>query len=243
MIRAGKDVLDHLGVESVLLTYGDGKKIFCSPSEIGAEEWVCSSDGICPETRAELRVRVRGGYVSAAVSVTAEDADLRVWRLAFLPPGLEAACPALAGGIAELERQLAFQEKRREVRYRIGVRGSALLGLRPGGQSVVFRRRELPCLLNNASFSGGNVTTVEDGAAGFRAGEEIVLRLSFDGPVEQMFLRGRICSVALKTPSAPGASGFRFAVISLELHDPPLSWRNRLARYVRALEPEGSEED
>jgi hypothetical protein len=230
--RARKAVLEYLGFDHAYLT--GARNSFCSPLEMGADEWTLSTDADMPDGNAVLHIKYKGEYIELPVALKKQSAGVRVAAFLDKPPS---SAPLFAG-IREMLADESRWNSRREDRRAVGVDGSAGLGLSSPEQRLFFGKREYPCLVNNVSFGGMSLTCPADD--GFKEGGELIVRLSFASPIENIPLRCWIQSVSVKTGAAktPTARPPRFAVMGLQFIDPPLSFKQRLGRL---LEPAGGE--
>lgn len=232
MVKATKEILEGLGIENLFLSGSDeSEKWLLRPVELGASHWICTLDNPCFAANVTCNIRVKDEYLRIPAEV--ELIEGNIYRLEFM--GSSRELKGIRGRIKELEREFSFLEKRRERRYEVGIRGSEQLGIVvQDKQRLIYGGNELPCFFNNVSYNGCSVTTMQTEMIRFTAGEEVALKLCLSNPLENIFMHGRVCSVALKTPE--NGMRFKFAILSVELSEPPLAWERRLSEYIRTME-------
>ncbi len=234
MIKVTKDVMEKFEIENLFLSgSGEGEKWLFHLVEISSKSWICQLDTPCYLSEVTCNIKIKGEYskVNSEISLL----ENNIYRLE--PKNISSSndLVRLYKKIRKLERNTAFLEKRKENRYEVGIKGSELFGLCENEkQKVIFENTELPCFFNNISYSGCNITTLQTDSLKFKLGNEIFFRLNFVNPIEQVFLQGKICSVALKSPE--DSIHYKFGILSVELYEPPLSWKNRLTEYIRKME-------
>jgi hypothetical protein len=232
VIKAHEDVLKALGIEHAFLT--GAKYEFCALLELGTEgKWIIALGSPWTAASAVLNLKYAGSYFTYPVTIA--ERDSHTYWLTFTDDSLQ---QPLKEALKELEEHEERWNKRKEDRFTVGVEGSKVLGLKRAEQKVILANQEGPCLINDISFGGIKLTTLDNG--GIRKGGDITVVLDFTAPPERMILPGIIQAVTYKTGTAKSGAGNppRFAIISLRFAvDPPLAYRQRLGSYLERIHP------
>lgn len=233
MIKATKEILETIGIENVFLSgNNESEKWLLQPVELSKENWVCSLDKDCFINNVTCNIKINNHYIR--ISCEIENLESNIYRIDFAESSSR-NFKKLTSKIKELEKNISFLEKRKEKRYEIGIKGSEAFGISDyEKQNIIFEGKMLPCFFNNISYSGCNITTMQTDFFKFVIGNEIAFKLCFSNPLENIFMLGKICSVALKSPE--NDTHFKFAILSVELADPPLSWKKRLSDFIKIQE-------
>lgn len=233
MVKATKEILENIGIENIFLSGSDeSEKWLLQPMELGTTCWICSLDKSCFINSIACNIKINDEYIK--IPCETELLEGSIYRIEFTEnSGRD--FKKIKTRIKELENNISFLEKRKEKRYEIGIKGSHLFGIADHEkQNVIFEGKTLPCFFNNISYGGCNITTMQSKLFKFAIGDEITFRLRLSNPLENIFMRGKIRSVALKSPE--NDTHFKFAILSVELFEPPLSWKKRLADYIKTQE-------
>jgi hypothetical protein len=225
VVRAHKDVFDYLGIEHTFLT---GKRNeFCTVLELSSgETWIIAVGGVWEEDTALFNIKYRGSYLS--LPVTVEKRDGFTYRMSFREGLVE---PSLREGIIKLEENERLWNKRKDERFAVGVAGSEPLGLKKAEQKVILSGAEYPCMVNDLSFNGAKITTLESGE--LKRGSEAGLLLDFINPLERIVLTGTVQALQIKSGEQRAGRPVRFAILSLRYNtDPPLAYRRRLGSFA-----------
>ena len=233
MIKATKEILGSIGIENIFFSGSDeSEKWLLQPLEIGTGYWICALDKSCFINNVTCNIKIKDEYIKTPVET--ELVEGNIYRIEFSESSSK-EFKKIKNKIKELEKNITFLEKRREKRYEIGIKGSRLFGISDHEkQNIIFEGKTLPCFFNNISYNGCNITTMQTELFRFVIGNEITFKLSLSNPLETIFMQGKICSVALKSPE--NDTHFKFAILSVELYNPPLSWKKRLAEYIKMQE-------
>ncbi|MBO8457052.1 MAG: hypothetical protein IAA81_02350 [Spirochaetes bacterium] len=236
MIKVYKDIIENLGIDNIYLSGKTEKdKWLATLIEISGKKWIACLDKKCTEKEAFLNIKMDSDSEYHKIPVSISEIEPSVYKIEL--PGVNYFKPLglLQERLQNLEKTRSFLEKRKEKRYDVGISGADKMFLDENSkQKIIYKNTELPCFVNNVSFSGTNTTTMQTGNLKFKTGDTVILKLCFVKPIEQIFLTGRICSVALKSPA--GTTAYKFAVLSLEVNEPPLAWHRRLSDYIRKQE-------
>lgn len=232
MIKATKETLESIGIENVFLSGSEeSEKWLLQPMELGSTCWICSLDKSCFINDVTCNIKINDEYLK--IPCETEHLEGNIYRIEFTENSRN--FNKIKTKIKEFEKNISFLEKRKEKRYEIGIKGSQLFGItNHKKQNVIFEGNTLPCFFNNISYGGCNITTMQTELFKFIIGDKIALKLSLSNPIENIFMQGKICSVALKSPE--NDTHFKFAILSVELFEPPLSWKKRLTDYIKTQE-------
>jgi hypothetical protein len=230
MVKVHKDVLDHLGIEHVFLT--GQRNVFCALLEISTTEaWRVAIDGEWEEGEGILNIKYKGIYLTWPVYVKKQDRLSHTIELI----GDSVKLSALYESIQTLERDENLWNHRREERFDVGAEGSGLLGLRKVEQKVIIAGTELPCMVNDLSFGGMRLTTMDSGEV--KKGDTVTALLDFNNPIERLMLKGTVQAVMVKSGASKGGERpVRFAILSVRFQeDPPLAFRQRLGAFAERV--------
>lgn len=232
MIKATKEILENIGIENMFLSgSNESEKWLLQPMELGTTCWICSLDKSCFINNVTCNIKINDEYLK--ILCETELLEGNIYRIEFTESSRD--FKKIKTKIKDLEKNISFLEKRKEKRYEIGIKGSQLFGItNHKKQNIIFEGNTLPCFFNNISYGGCNITTMQTELFKFVIGEKIAFKLSLSDPLENIFMQGKICSVALKSPE--NDTHFKFAILSVELFEPPLSWKNRLTDYIKTQE-------
>ena len=88
--------------------------------------------------------------------------------------------------------------RRKEERFEIGLDEQRIkaINFKDAEHKLIINKKQLPCVINNISYSGAKITTEEEN---FEVNKRIGLCLSFINPIEQVFLIGTIRNCFIKT--------------------------------------------
>lgn len=232
MVKATKEILESIGIENMFLSGSDeSEKWLLQPMELGTTFWICTLDKSCLINNVTCNVKINDEYLK--IPCETELLEGNIYRIEFTESNKD--FKKIKTKIKELEKNISFLEKRKEKRYEIGIKGSQLFGItNHKKQNVIFEGNTLPCFFNNISYGGCNITTMQTELFKFVIGEKISFKLTLSNPLENIFMQGKICSVALKSPE--NDTHFKFAILSIELFEPPLAWKKRLSDYIKTQE-------
>lgn len=235
MIKVYKDILEKLKIENAFLT-GE-TNAFCTVLEIEGNKWVVSTDKNFYTDSAVLNIKTEGEYMEIPAKIDGIENGL--YRLLlYTPQSSGQQFLQLMQRVNELEKNHEIWEKRKEERFNIGIKKSEDFLLSKPEQTVVYDKKELPCLVNNVSFSGMNITTVSFSGNEFKRGAEVFLVLKFNSPIERIILKANIQSVAVK--SSHENAKLKFALLSMQIINPPLSYKERINAFIQKKGREGA---
>lgn len=233
MVKATNEILLNIGIENIFLSGADeSEKWLLRPVELNAINWICSLDKDCFINNVTCNIKFNGEYIK--IHCETEHLEGKIYRIEFTDNSSR-DFKKIKNKIKELEKNISFLEKRKEKRYEIGIKGSQLFGIADHEkQNIIFEGKTLPCFFNNISYGGCNIITMQTELFKFVIGDEIAIKLCLSNPLENIFMQGKIRSVALKSPE--NDTHFKFAILSVELFEPPLSWKKRLSDYIKIQE-------
>lgn len=233
MLKATKEILENIGIENVFLSgTEESEKWLLQPMEIGSTCWICSLNKSCFINNVTCNIKIKDEYIK--IPCETELLEGNIYRIEFTESSSR-DFKKIKSKVKELEKNISFLEKRKEKRYEIGIIGAEQFGIADHEkQNIIFEGKTLPCFFNNISYSGCNITTMQTELFKFVIGDEIAFKLCLSNPLENIFMQGKICSVALKSPE--NDTHFKFAILSIELYEPPLAWKRRLADYIKTQE-------
>lgn len=233
MVKATKEILESIGIGNIFLSGSDeSEKWLLQPVELSALNWICTLDKSCFINNVTCNIKINDEYIK--IPCETELIEGNIYRIEFTESSSR-EFKKIKSRIKELEKNISFLEKRKEKRYEVGIKGSELFGITDHEkQNIIFEGKTLPCFLNNISYGGCSITTMQTELFRFVTGDEIAFKLCLSNPLENIFMQGKICSVALKSPE--NDTHFKFAILSVELFEPPLSWKKRLSEYIKIQE-------
>lgn len=120
-------------------------------------------------------------------------------------------------------------EQRKEQRYEIGTKKSEIFSLSSAEQYFYYENKRYPCVLSNVSYHGSAITSYI--IPQITTKKILNLYLSFTGPKETLIQSGLVMRIENKTKE--------FAVYSLQILEPKVIWKRRLAQYIQKVEQEG----
>jgi c-di-GMP-binding flagellar brake protein YcgR len=222
MVAVYKDILDYLHIEHTFLT--GNRNCFCNLLEISRKEWTVAVDVPIPDGEWVIHIKYEGEYTE--LKVTLKNRQNMVYTLTFLPMEEDRRTAGIFESIEKLEKNTELWNKRKEERHVLGAEFSEEFGLKKVEQKVIITGKEYPCMINDISFQGMKLTTLETGS---RKGEEIAVLLDFINPIERVMVKGYIQSVLIKSGEK---TKYRFAILSVKFPDTPLALKERVGSYM-----------
>lgn len=119
-------------------------------------------------------------------------------------------------------------EQRKEQRYEIGIKKSELFLLSKAEQYFYYDNKRYPCVLSNVSYHGSAITSYI--IPNIATKKIINLYLTFTTPKETLIQSGLVMRIENKTKD--------FALYSLQILEPKVIWKRRLAHYIQKIEQE-----
>lgn len=230
-----KDILNALKIETAYIV--SGKTLyFAMPLEINGLEWTltCDSDEISGKCR--IKVKYRGSFLYLDAEILKKEQDsfcsfIYEARIDSSELNKDSFKKSFFSELGKMEQNCENWNKRKEKRYEIGMDESLLkkMGFRSAEQTVVADKKQLPCLVNNISYSGAKVTTLE---GDFHKDKKICLALSFSNPIEQIPIVALVKNCTIKS----AADKTVVSILSVKFEEPPYEFRKRLDIFIEQLE-------
>lgn len=233
-----KDILNALQIETAYIISND-ILYSCLLLEFSGMNFFVSSDASELKGNIKFKIKYRGSFIYFDAVIMKKVKDT-IYSFTY------------EIGIAEEERnkdafkQHFFSElknienlnegwnKRKEVRYEIGLdedKGK-LINFKSIEQVLIADKLQLPCVVNNLSYSGAKVTTV---GGNFFKDKTVCLNLSFRNPIEQIPLVSSIKNCLIKSTSEKEI----VSILSIKYDYSPLTYKQRIDSYIKALTERG----
>ena len=224
-MRITKDILNYLNVTGIYIVKS-GEIHVCVPVEVEGSVWRISTDTQSLSGTALIHIKRSGQdhyFKVEVVEQTAQDNFAFTYIVRLKDPKEQ---DLFLMEFAVIEQKMKGWEKRREERYEVGFDEERIKAfrLKTYEQKVIVNRLTLPCVLNDISFSGAKLTTVD---SHFSKERRVFLFLSFTSPIEQVLVPARIKAVALRE-----VAGQMAATLSLEFEEAPIAYKQRVADFV-----------
>lgn len=227
-----RDMLNFLKIETIYIL-SNKKTFFCIPLEITENTWLVSCDADNLEGSIKLKVKFNGSFLylnsiiekkiqgslySFTYTLEIDDNEKIKDRLKF----------SLFKMLSEMEKEARTWNKRKEERYEIGLNEKLLkaISFKSPEQIVVADRLQLPCVVNNLSYSGAKITTTE---GNFHKDKKICLYLSFVNPIEQIPIISVIKNAFIKTTNEKKI----ISVLSVKFESSPYEYKKRLDNFIK----------
>ena len=231
MIKIYKAISERLGIENLFLT---GKQnVFCSLVEIDGTTWTLAIDSELDMPDALLNIKIDGHYIEIPVMPQKKQNDFYTIHI-DTQSSKKKIFQELLERIRHFEDKCALWEQRKEQRYDIGLEHISAFGLYEKGQKIIIDKIPLPAFINNVSFTGINITTMIDKADICTVGKSVLVILKFLTPIEQITLDASIQMVRIK--KVKNTNRFIFVILSLQVQDPPLAYKERITQYIKTME-------
>lgn len=235
-MKINQDILNYLNISSIYILKSNDIHV-CVPVEITGDRWKISTDTASLEGNALIHIKCYGTdyYFKVEILEKLESDNFAFTYLAKLKDEKEKNLFLME--FSMIERKLAGWNKRREERFEIGFDEERIkrFKLKECEQKVIVNKLTLPCVINNISFSGAQITTVD---AHFSKTRKVFLFLSFTTPIEQVLLPASIKNVSLRD-----LCGQIAATLSLEFEEAPIAYKQRVADYISETKKKGGKND
>lgn len=227
-----KDILSILRIESVYII-ADGMVYMCIPLEIKNNIWFVSTetDGLSGDIM--LKVKFNGSFIYMQARIKRENQEYLnsfTYELEINPEEKKKDNFKFVffTMITEMEEKAEEWNKRSENRYEIGLDEEKLQAICFKGpeQIIVADKLQLPCVVNNLSYSGAKITTLE---GNFQKDKKVCLYLSFIRPIEQIPIIANVKNCFLKTT----AESKNVSVMSLQFENAPYEYKKRLDDFIK----------
>lgn len=234
-MKIDKDLLNLLKIETVYICAND--TIYLSyPMEINDLTWFITTDSSDLSGNARLKVKYRGSFLylnciihrKQNVSLYAFCYEIEIDRDEKNKDNFKFS---FFQELKKIEEKSDGWNKRKEVRYEIGLdeKRQKLINFKEEEQLIVCDKQQLPCLVNNLSYSGAKITTLE---SGFQKDKKVCLYLSFKNPIEQIPLMADIKNCIIKATAEKKV----IAILSLKFENSPVSYKERLEKFIKQIE-------
>lgn len=224
-MKITKDILNVLNISSMYILKEGGIHI-CIPVDIEGSVWKISTDTPELTGNAVIKTKYNGNDYLFKVHI---DELLKSENFSFtykthLVDSTEKNLFMLEYSI--LEKKLKNWDKRKEERYEIGFDENkiAMFSLKSFEQKVIVNKLTLPCMINDISFGGTKLTTID---SNFSREKNIIVYFSFLNPIEQILIEAEIRNLSLKQ-----LEGQIAATLSLEFKDAPVRYKQRVADFI-----------
>lgn len=234
-MKISKDILNALKIETAYIVFGK-VLYFAMPLEINGLEWIltCDSDEISGSC--SIKVKYRGSFLYLAAEILKKEQDsfcsfIYEARIDKSELNKDIFKKNFFSELGKMERNYENWNKRKEKRYEIGMDENLLkkMNFRSAEQTVVADKKQLPCLVNNISYSGAKVTTLE---GDFHRDKKICLALSFSNPIEQIPIVALVKNCTIKS----AADRTVVSILSVKFENSPYEFRKRLDRFIEQVE-------
>lgn len=236
-MKISKDILQHLHIETVYIVTGNNLYL-CCPVEIAKGKWfiACDSDNIKGNVR--LKVKYHGSFIYLDSVITKKSQknlysftyELEIDKKEYTKDRLK---ESFFNELYKMHEQTEIWNRRKEERYDIGLdeKRQKLINFKTAEQTLISDKTPLPCLVNNVSYSGAKVTTLE---GNFAKDKKVCLNLSFIQPIEQIPLIGTIKSCVIKSVEEKKI----VSILSLQFDTSPIEFKKRLDRFIKLINGE-----
>jgi len=232
-----KDILKALSIDTVYIL--NKKTLYmCMPVEINKDRWsvLCDSDSI--EGNSALKVKYHGSFIYLeSMIIRRPQKDIYSFAYEVLINSDEFSKDSFKKTffheLGEMEKKSDAWNKRKEERYEIGFdeERQKLIRFKSPEQLLVADKIQLPCFINNLSYSGAKVTTLE---GNFHKDKKVCLNLSFTSPIEQIPLIGTVKNCIIKSTFDKKI----ISVLSLFFENSPVGYKQRLDTFISQLNGE-----
>lgn len=230
-----KDILNALKIETVYIISGE-ILYMCIPTEIKGLTWYISTETDRLNANIILKVKFNGSFLYLQAKIICKKQDylssfsyeLEIEKSEENKDNFKLTFFKM---INEMEEKSKQWDKRKEKRYDIGLDENKIksINFKSPEQIVVTDKIQLPCVVNNLSYSGAKVTTLE---GNFSKDKKICLYLSFVQPIEQIPIIANVRNCYLKTT----AENKILSVLSLKYEETPYEYKQRLDNFINIAE-------
>ena len=235
-MKINKDILKALEIENIYLQ-SNNNLFRCIPLKIKKDCWIISTETDTLTEIVTVKIKFDGVFIkfNAVIDSFIEDSGLHsfiyVINLIYTKSELDDNQKLFFSKLSEMENKHKEWNKRKEERYDIGVdeQKGEMLNLKSLEQVVIFENIQLPCVINNLSYSGAQITTLE---SDFFKEKKLVLSLSFIRPIEQVQILATIKHASIKILS----NNQTISILSVKFDSSPLEYKERLSNYIKQLE-------
>lgn len=229
-----KGILDALMIESVYVISNENIYM-CIPLDIHDINWTVSCDSEFITGKIQLKVNFNGSFIYFNANIEKKDQEtvsafLYEIQIEEAEKKADNQKAVFFMILSEIEEDYKEYNRRKEERFEIGLDEQRIkvINFKDAEQKLIINKKQLPCVINNISYSGAKVTTEEEN---FEVNKRIGLCLSFINPIEQIFLIGTIRNCFIKTVKNESI----VSILSLEFEQPPYEYNKRLQLFIKKI--------
>lgn len=228
-MKATGSALRALGIETALFV-GNGEARLGVILELNGDRWLLASEEFDESGQWDLKVKFNGFFTRVPLESVRKLEPVGGAFVYEAVPKKERSMDALGFCLMQeidgMERKQSAWNRRKEARWDVGADEGRLeaFGLKRAEQSLVSRKAEKPCVVNNVSFSGAQITAWADG---YEEGDDASLCLSFKNPIQFLATRSKV--VSARTVSVD--EGRLVSVVSLRHVDCPVEYLERVEKF------------
>lgn len=233
-MKVYREILEAMKIDSVYVIYND-TTYMCYPLEIEDTKWIvsCNSDSLNGNIKLKVNFYGENLYLeSHIIKKEQEDSCAFIYDIQIneLEKKADLQKNIFFMMLFELEEDYKEWNRRKEERYEIGLDEKRLraINFKNPEHVIVFEKKQLPCVVNNISYSGMKITTME---ANFEKGKRVGICLSFISPIEQITILGIIRNCFIKTTKEDEV----VSVLSLEFQQPPYEYNKRVQQFIKNI--------
>lgn len=233
-----KDILNFLKIESCYIV-AENKICMCMPLKFSGMTFFVGCDTGELSGNVRFKVKFHGSFIyldSLIVSKPDENIYSFVYELGIMDyeKNRDPFKSKFFSQLKQMEDQSESWNKRKEIRYEIGLdeEKKELMNFKGIEQILVADKVQLPCIINNISYSGAKITTLE---GKFSKDKLVCLNLSFKNPIEQIPLVASVKNCLIKSTAEKKI----VSVLSIKFDYSPISYKKRIDNYIQALNERG----
>ena len=234
-MRIYKDILNALKIETAYILANE-ILYMCIPLEIRKHTWYVSCDSNDLKNEVVLKVKFNGSFIYLKSKILQKEQDSLytfTYELEIEPEekNKDSLKRVFFAMIAEMEENAEKWNKRKENRYDIGLDEARLkaINFKTAEQIIVADKLQLPCVVNNISYGGAKITTIE---SNFHKDKKVCLYLSFINPIEQIPIVASVRNCFLKTTM----ENKPVSVLSVKYEHSPYEYKKRLDAFIKRTE-------
>lgn len=232
-----KDILNALRIEATYVLTNE-TTYMCIPLEIKNNTWVIACDSNYISGKVILKVKFNGSniYLNTKIKKQEQDAynsfiyEIEIDEEEKKKDNFKYVFFTM---IYEMEEKCSEWNKRSEERYEIGLDEQRLnaISFKSPEQIIVIEKLQLPCVVNNISYNGAKITTME---ASFQKEKKVCLYLSFTKPIEQIPMIATVRNCFLKTTK----ENVNMSIVSMQYDEPSYEYKQRIHDFIKKMQGE-----
>lgn len=219
-----KEKLNFMCIKTYYINYNN-QELHFSPLDIKQNQWKISVcfDAVLHEIIELVVTDMDDNQTSTTCSVQEINENYLILNLdTQLPDNIHAF-------IQETENNTLVFNKRKEIRYTVGIEGAKKFALNATEQEIFANGIITPCLVNNISLHGISIVTFKK--CHFEENDEISIYFNFTQPDEEIIIQGNVIRKFLKKGTKK-----EFAFHSVSFNDPiSYNWQLRVSAYADTL--------